>query len=76
MSSHLKECDGDGYIAQTPWSEMHEVDAVEETRRRVGHQDLTAVSGRHHPRGQVQHRAEVVVVPLFGFAGGDSHSNR
>ena len=53
-----------------------QIDTAEQTRRRVGHQDLTAVAGGHHPRGAIQHRAEVVVVPQLGLAGRDPHSHR
>ena len=36
------------------------VNAAEQYRCRVGHQDLTAVPGGHHPRSTVEHRPEVV----------------
>ncbi len=31
---------------------------------------------RHHPRGAVQHGAEVVAAAQFGLAGGDTHPHR
>ena len=53
-----------------------QINPAEQTRCRVGHQDLTAVSGGHHPRGAVEHRAEVVPVAQFGFTGRDAHPHR
>ena len=32
--------------------------------------------GSHHPRGPVEHRAEVVPVPQFGLTGRNAHPHR
>ncbi len=72
----LKHVDRLGDIAQPPRSQVDQVDSGEELRRRAVEQDLAAVAGRHHPRGAVEHRAEVVVAAQLGLAGGDAHPHR
>ncbi len=57
-------------------SEVDQVDATEQARRCAVEQDLPAVAGGHHPRGAVQHRAEVIRATQFGLAGGDAHPHR
>ena len=49
---------------------------AEQTRRRLGQQDLTAVPGGHHPRCTIQHRTEVIPLAQLGFAGCDAHPHR
>jgi len=39
-------------------------------------QDLTAVPGSHHPRGTVQHRAEIVPVAQLCLTGRNAHPHR
>ena len=45
-------------------------------RRRVGHQNLTAVPGGHHPRSAVEHRPEVVPVAQLCLTGRHAHPHR
>ena len=53
-----------------------QIDSAEQNRRRLGHQDLTAVPGGHHPRRAVEHRPEVVPVAQLGLTGRDAHPHR
>ena len=57
---HLKQVDGLGNVAQPLWAQLDEVNPAEQTCGRTIEQDLAAVPARHHPRGAVEHRAEVV----------------
>jgi hypothetical protein len=60
-------------IPQPPRSQIDEINAAEQNRRRLGQQDLTAVPGGHHPRGAIEHHTEVVGPAQLGFAGCDAH---
>ena len=53
-----------------------QIDAAEQTRRRLGQQDLTAMPGGHHPRRAIEHRTEVVAPAQLGFAGRQPHPHR
>ena len=64
------------HIAQPSRSQIEQINTGEEHCRRVGHQDLTAVPGCHHPRGTVEHRTEVIPVPQLGLAGRQPHPHR
>jgi hypothetical protein len=63
-------------IPQPPRPQIHQVNPADQTRGWLGQQDLTAVPGGHHPRGAVEHRAEVVRLSQLGFAGRDPHAHR
>ena len=54
----------------------NQVDATDQSRGGAVEQDLAAMAGRHHSRGAIEHRAEVVVSAQFGLAGGDAHPHR
>jgi hypothetical protein len=47
--------------------------SAEQSRRRLGQQDLTAVPGGHHPSGAVEHRTEIVTVPKLSLPGRQPH---
>ena len=49
---------------------------AEQSRGRVGQQDLTTMPGGHHPCSTIQHRTEVIPIPQFGFAGRQPHPHR
>ena len=53
-----------------------QIDSAEQTCRRLGQQDLTAVPGGHHPRCTVEHRTEVVPIPQLGLTGRQPHPHR
>ncbi len=76
VCSDLEHPDRGRQIPQPPRSQIDEINPAEQTRRRVGQQDLTAVSGGHHPRSTIEHRAEVVAVAQLGFAGRQPHPHR
>ena len=63
-------------IAETMRPQIDQVDVVHQRRRRRRDQDLAAVTGRHHPRRSVQHRAEIVIARTVSLAGGDTHAHR
>ena len=63
-------------IPQPARSQIHEINAAEQTRSRVGQQDLTAVTGGHHACGPIQNRSEIVARTQFGFAGRQPHPHR
>ena len=63
-------------ITQPSRPQIDEINSAEQARGRVGYQDLTAVSGGHHPRSPVEHRAEIVTVPQFGLTGRQPHPHR
>ena len=65
---------GARHITQPSRPQIEQINTAEQHRRRLGHQDLTAVPGGHHPRRPVEHRAEVVPVPQFGLTGRQSPS--
>ena len=67
---------GTRHIPQPSRPQIDQVNSAEQHRRRVGHQDLTAMPGGHHPRRAVEHRAEVVPVAQFGLAGRQPHPHR
>ena len=72
----LEHPDRRRHIPQPPRPQIHQINSAEQTRRRLGQQDLTAVPGGHHPRRTVEHRTEVVPVPQFGLAGRQPHPHR
>ena len=72
----LEHPDRGGQIPQSARPQIHQINAAEQTRRRVGQQDLTAVPGGHHPRRTIEDRAEVVGPPQFGFTGRQAHPHR
>jgi D5 N terminal like len=74
--SDLKYPDRGGQIPQPPRPQIHQINSAEQTRRRLGQQDLTAMPGGHHPRGSIEHRTEVIAVPKLGFAGRQPHPHR
>ena len=74
--SDLEHPDRGRQIPQPPRPQIEEINPAEQTRRRIGQQDLTAVPGGHHPRGTVEHRTEIVRPPQLGFAGRDPHPHR
>ena len=74
--THLEDPDRRRHVPQPSGSQIHQINAAEQTRRRVGQQDLTAMPGGHHPRRTVQHRTEVIPTPQFGFAGRQPHPHR
>ena len=56
-------------VAQPARSQIDEINTAEQTGRRLGHQDLTAVPGSHHPRRAVEHRPEIVSFAQLGLTG-------
>ena len=54
--SHLKHPDRVRHVPQPSRPQIDKINPAEQNRRRVGHQDLTAVPGGHHPRRAVEHR--------------------
>ena len=74
--SDLEQPDRGGQIPQPPRPQIHQINSAEQTRRRLGQQDLPAVPGGHHPRSPIEHRTEVVGPPQLGFAGRDAHPHR
>ena len=74
--SDLEHPDRGRQIPQPPRPQIHQINSAEQTRRRLGQQDLTAVSGRHHPCGPIQNRSEIVALSQFGFAGRQPHPHR
>ena len=74
--SDLKQPDRGGQIPQPSRPQIHQIHAAEQTRRRLGQQDLTAMPGGHHPRRTIEHRTEVVPTAQLGFAGRDAHPHR
>ena len=74
--SDLKYPDRGGQIPQPPRPQIDEINPAEQTRRRVGQQDLTAMPGGHHPRGTIQNRSEIVALTQLGFAGRQAHAHR
>ena len=67
--SDLKHPDRGRQIPQPSRPQIDEINPAEQTRRRLGQQDLTAVPGGHHPRRTIEHRTEVVALAQLGFAG-------
>ena len=57
-------------------TQIDKIHPAELTRRRLGHQDLTAVIGGHHPRGAIEHRTEIVAFAQLGLAGRQPHPHR
>ena len=57
-------------------SQIKQVNAAEQRRRRIGQQDLTAVTGRHHPCRTIERRTEIVAASQLCFAGRDAHPDR
>ena len=76
VCSYLEHPDRHRHIPQPARPQIDQVHSAEQNRRRLGQQDLTAVTGGHHPRSPIQHRTEVVAVAQFGFAGRDPHPHR
>ena len=74
--SDLEHPDRGGQIPQPPRPQIHQINSAEQTRRRLGQQDLTAMPGGHHPRSTIEHRTEVVRPAQLGFAGRDAHPHR
>src|SRR6516162_9361884 len=56
-------------IPQPPRSQIDEINAAEQTRRRLGQQDLTTMSGGHHACSTIEHRSEVIPITQLGLAG-------
>ena len=71
--AHLKHPHRRGQVSQPPCPQVHQIEPAEQTRSRLGHQDLTAVACGHHPCGAVEHSAEVVAVAQFGLTGRQPH---
>src|SRR6516165_6759524 len=63
-------------IPQPARSKIDEINTAQQTRRRLGQQDLTTMSRGHHSCGSIEHRSEVVPVSQLGLAGCQSHSHR
>ena len=76
VRSDLKYTDWGRQIPQPPRPQIQQINSAEQTRRRLGQQDLTAVPGGHHPRRTIQHRTEVIPVAQFSFAGRQPHPHR
>ena len=74
--SDLKYPDRGGQIPQPSRPQIDEINPAEQTRRRVGQQDLTAMTGGHHARGTIQNRSEIVALTQLGFAGRQAHPHR
>ena len=74
--SDLEHPDRGRQIPQPPRPQIHQINSAEQTRRRLGQQDLTAMPGGHHPRRTIEHRTEVVRPPQLGFAGRQPHPHR
>ncbi len=74
--SDLKYSDRGGQIPQPPRPQIHQINSAEQTRRRLGQKDLTAMPGGHHPRSTIEHRTEVIRPPQLGFAGRNPHPHR
>ena len=72
----LEHPDRGGQIPQSARPQIDEINPAEQTRSRLGQQDLTAVPSGHHACRTVEHRAEVVAPSQFGFAGRDAHPHR
>ena len=72
----LEHPTGGRQIPQPPRPQIHQIHPAEQTRRRVGQQDLTAVPGGHHPRSTIEHRTEIVPIAQLGFAGRQPHPHR
>ena len=62
VGAHLEQALGAGQIPQPVLTQIDQLDAVHQRRRRRRHQDLAAVPGGHHPGRPVQHRTEIVAV--------------
>ena len=63
-------------IPQPARSKIDEINTAQQTRRRLGQQDLTTMSRGHHSCGSIEHRSEVVPVSPLGLPGCQSHSHR
>ena len=74
--SDLKHPDRCRQIPQPSRPQIDEINPAEQTRRRVGQQDLTAMPGGHHPRSTIQNRSEIVALTQLGFAGRQAHPHR
>jgi hypothetical protein len=72
----LEHPDRNRHIPQPPRPQIQQVNSAEQTRRRLGQKDLTAVPGGHHPRCPIQHRTEVVRSTQLGLAGRDPYPHR
>jgi hypothetical protein len=74
--SDLKHPDRRRHIPQPSRPQIHEIHSAQQTRRRLGRQDLTTMPGGHHPCGTIEHRAEVVPISQLRFTGCQPHSYR
>jgi hypothetical protein len=72
----LEHLDRSREIPQPPRPQVDEINAAEHTRRRVGQEDLPAVTGGHHACGAIQNRSEVVALTQLGLAGRQPHPHR
>ena len=72
----LEDPDCGRQVAQAPGPQIQQIDSGEQTRRRIGQQDLTTMAGCHDSGGPVQDGPEVVGSPEFGFAGCQPHPYR
>ena len=63
-------------IPQPARPQIQQIHSAEQTRRRVGQQDLTTMSSGHHSCGSIEHRSEVIAVAQLRLAGCQSHSHR
>jgi len=63
-------------IPQPPRPQIQQIHPTEQTRRRLGQQDLTTMSSGHHLCGTIEHRSEVIPISQLGLAGCQSHSHR
>ena len=68
--------DRSGQVPQPPLPQIVEIDSTEQTRRRIGHQDLSTVSGGHRPSGAVEHGSEVVPVAQLSLPSRQSQPHR
>src|SRR5262249_609365 len=59
-AAYLKQLDWVGNVAQPPRPQRHQFDATEQSRCGAVEQNLAAMACCHHPRGAVEHHAEVV----------------
>jgi hypothetical protein len=72
----LKHRDRVRHVPQPSRPEVQQIHAAQQSCCGVGHQDLTAMPGGHHPCSPVEHRAEVVPVPQLSLAGRQPHPHR
>ena len=63
-------------IPQPSRPQIEQINAAEQSHRRLGQKDLPAVPGGHHPRSSIQHRTEIITLAQLGFPGRNPHPHR